>query len=169
MALTSADANVTLTAAHCLRLLAQAETAPGAPTSDALSEDERVKRYPIYEQLGDPKVLVVGAWRHGRASLHPIDIFTGRIGHQKRVRRLMRLMPSTSPVHVAVWEECYFRWCALNETAIRKSMDGAVDGFDSGIAPVGEKALTSEVLIFISSALMAAKTCSRIYMLSGRI
>ncbi|TFY54349.1 hypothetical protein EVJ58_g8920 [Rhodofomes roseus] len=127
VALTSADANVTLTAAHCLRLLAQAETAPDAPSSNTHSEDERVKRYPIYEQLGDPKVLVVG-----------------RIGHQKRVRRLMRLMPSTSPVHVAVWEECYWRWCALNEMVIRRSTDSTADGFEAGIAPVGEKVLTSE-------------------------
>ncbi|PCH40763.1 hypothetical protein WOLCODRAFT_88808 [Wolfiporia cocos MD-104 SS10] len=127
VSLTSADSNVTMNAAHCLRLLAQAETAPDAPVTGNLSEDERVKRYPIYEQIGDPKVLVIG-----------------RIGHQKRVRKLMRLMPSSSPVHVAVWEECYWRWCALNEMTIKKSIDATADGFDSGTAPVGEKSLTAE-------------------------
>lgn len=60
VSLTSADTNVTLTAAHCLRLLAQAETMPNAPITTSLSEDERVKRYPIYEQLGDPKIMIVG-------------------------------------------------------------------------------------------------------------
>lgn len=62
VALTSADTNVTLTAAHCLRLLAQAETAPDAPATDGVNEDERAKRYPIYEQLGDPKVMIVGVY-----------------------------------------------------------------------------------------------------------
>ncbi|KAH9927288.1 uncharacterized protein B0H18DRAFT_1161603 [Fomitopsis serialis] len=132
VALTSADTNVTLTAAHCLRLLAQAETAPDAPASNALNEDERAKRYPIYEQLAIRKSSCVTS-----------NVYVGRIGHQKRVRRLMRLMPSTSPVHVAVWEECYWRWCALNEMVIKGSIDSTVD-VDPGIAPVGEKALTNE-------------------------
>lgn len=58
--LSSADSNVSLTAAHCLRLLAEAERAPGAPQDTTLTEDERSKRFTIYEQLGDPKVMVVG-------------------------------------------------------------------------------------------------------------
>lgn len=61
VSLTSADANVTLTAAHCLRLLAQAETSPDAPVTKSMSEEERVKRYPIYEQLGDPRIMVIGS------------------------------------------------------------------------------------------------------------
>lgn len=82
-------------------------------------------------------------------NLRMIQLLTarvGRIGHQKRVRKLLRLMPSTSPVHIAVWEECYWRWCALNEMAIRRGVDATTaDGFDSGITPVGEKALSGEV------------------------
>lgn len=49
-------------AAHCLRLLAQVQTAPDTPAIDGVNEDERAKRYPIYEQLGDPKVTVVGVY-----------------------------------------------------------------------------------------------------------
>lgn len=127
VSLTSADANVTLTAAHCLRLLAQAETSPDVPVTKSMSEEERVKRYPIYEQLGDPRIMVIG-----------------RIGHQKRVRKLMRLMPSSSAVHIAVWEECFFRWVLLNEMVIRDTIDSTVDGFDSGRAPIGDRAMSTE-------------------------
>ncbi|CCM02314.1 uncharacterized protein FIBRA_04405 [Fibroporia radiculosa] len=127
VSLTSADTSVTLTAAHCLRLLAQAETAPDAPVASEISDDERVKRYPVYEQLGDPKVMVIG-----------------RVGHQKRVRKLLRLMPSSSPVHVAVWEECYFRWCMMNELTVRMSIPTTADGFDTGSAPVGDKVMSAE-------------------------
>ena len=58
--LSSADNNVSLTAAHCLRLLAEAERAPGAPQGKVLNEDERARRFTIYDQLGDPKFMVVG-------------------------------------------------------------------------------------------------------------
>ena len=41
--------------------------------------------------------------------------------------------------------------CALNEMAIRRAVDGSVDGFDSGITPVGERALSNEVGSFLLS------------------
>ncbi|OCH94514.1 hypothetical protein OBBRIDRAFT_722708 [Obba rivulosa] len=127
VALTSADSTVSLTAAHCLRLIAQAERMPDAPISSTLSEEERVKRYPVYEQLGDPKVMVVG-----------------RVGHQKRIRKLMRLMTFPSPVHIAVWEECYWRWCSLNEMVMRLSLDSTTDGFEGGTTYIGENTMSAE-------------------------
>ncbi|EMD40361.1 hypothetical protein CERSUDRAFT_148314 [Gelatoporia subvermispora B] len=127
VALTSADSTVSLTAAHCLRLIAQAERMPNAPISSTLSEEERVKRYPIYEQLGDPKVTVVG-----------------RVGYQKRIRKLMRLMTFPSPVHIAVWEECYWRWCSLNEMVTRLSLDSTADGFEGGTTYIGENSMSAD-------------------------
>lgn len=63
--LTSADRMVSAAAAQCLRLLAGAERQRGntAP-AHLLTEEERSKRYPIYEQLGDPKALVLGLFDH---------------------------------------------------------------------------------------------------------
>ncbi|KAH9948737.1 hypothetical protein B0H21DRAFT_787622 [Amylocystis lapponica] len=127
VSLTSAETNVALTAARCLRMLAQAETMPGAPVTAILPEEERVKRYPIYEQLGDPHIIAVG-----------------RVGMQKRVRKFMRLMTLHSPVHTAVWQECYWRWCALNEMTLRMSLESTTDGFDGGTTPVGERDLSLE-------------------------
>lgn len=61
MCLCSADGIVSLTACNCLRLLAQAERLPDAPPqADETNEDEVLKRHPIYEQLGDPKVSMIG-------------------------------------------------------------------------------------------------------------
>ncbi|OBZ70421.1 Neurofibromin [Grifola frondosa] len=127
VSLASADCVVSLTACNCLRMIAMAERQPGAPVMAALSEDERTKRHPIYEQLGDPKVTVIG-----------------RVGHQKRIRKLMRLLAFPSEIHVAVWNEMYWRWCTFNELTIRMSMDQTSDGFDSGLAPIGEFSISTE-------------------------
>ncbi len=61
VSLSSADGVVSLTACNCLRLLAQAERQPDAPQASGLNEEEVLKRHPIYEQLGDPKVSMIGA------------------------------------------------------------------------------------------------------------
>lgn len=37
------------------------------------------------------------------------------MGHQKRIRKLVRLISYSSAVHVAVWQECYWRWRSLTE------------------------------------------------------
>lgn len=59
--LTSAERTASATAAQCLRLLAGAERQKGNAPTHLISEEERSKRYPVYEQLGDPKALVLGA------------------------------------------------------------------------------------------------------------
>jgi hypothetical protein len=49
----------------------------------------------------------------------------GRVGHQKRIRKLVRLITYASAVHVAVWEECYWRWRALSEMIFESLADSA--------------------------------------------
>lgn len=61
VSLTSVSSDVSQLAAQGLRLIAQAERQPGAPVNHGLTEEERSKRNPIYEQLGDPSVIIVGA------------------------------------------------------------------------------------------------------------
>lgn len=60
VALTSADNSISQLAAKGLRLVSHAERQPGAPLNPTVSEDDRSKKYPIYEQLGDPRITVVG-------------------------------------------------------------------------------------------------------------
>jgi len=60
VSLTSVSSDVSQLAAQGLRLIAQAERHPGAPVNHGLTEEERSKRNPIYEQLGDPRVVIVG-------------------------------------------------------------------------------------------------------------
>ncbi|GBE80125.1 hypothetical protein SCP_0213280 [Sparassis crispa] len=125
VSLTSADSYVTLTAAHCLRLLARAETMPKAPAPAAENEEERVKRYTLYEQLGDPSVIAVG-----------------RIGHQKRVRKIMRSMTFSSAINTAVWEECFWRWHALHDLVQRTTRE--LERCDPNMRPIGDNSLTLE-------------------------
>ncbi|TFK62722.1 hypothetical protein BDN72DRAFT_964371 [Pluteus cervinus] len=98
VSLTSADINVSQLAGKGLRLLSHAERQDDAPINPTVTDGDRSKRNPVYEQMGDPRVAVVG-----------------RIGHQKRIRKLIRLISSPSAVHVAVWQECYWRWRSLSE------------------------------------------------------
>lgn len=58
--LTSVNSEVSQLAAQGLRCIAQAERHPNAPVNPRLTEEERSKRNPIYEQLGDPSVVIVG-------------------------------------------------------------------------------------------------------------
>lgn len=62
VSLTSVSSDVSQLAAQGLRLIAQAERQPGAPVNHGLTEEERSKRNPIYEQLGDPRIVIVGVY-----------------------------------------------------------------------------------------------------------
>ncbi|KAF8207849.1 hypothetical protein K438DRAFT_2013261 [Mycena galopus ATCC 62051] len=88
--------NVSQLAARGLRYVAYLESLPGALAPPVVDDDLASKRHLVYEQLGDPRVVVVG-----------------RLGHQKRLRKLVRLLSFPSPVNVAVWEELYNRWFYL--------------------------------------------------------
>jgi hypothetical protein len=126
VSLASADPHVSRLAAHTLRVLAMSERHPSAPPNTLLTEDDRGRRYPIYEQIGDPKIRV-----------------TGRLAWQKRVRRLYSTLATPHPYFVAVWEECYYRWCALTELVIRAPIDGLE--IEDGGRPTGDRSLTVEV------------------------
>jgi hypothetical protein len=62
VSLTSADSNVSHLAAKGLRLLSLAERQADAPMNATVTDDDRSKRNLIYEQLGDPKVMIVGTY-----------------------------------------------------------------------------------------------------------
>ncbi|KAF8883153.1 hypothetical protein CPB84DRAFT_1817082 [Gymnopilus junonius] len=112
VALTSVDNEISQLAARGLRMLAHAERWPGAPVNTTISEEDRAKRNPIYEQLGDPRITVAG-----------------RLGHQKRIRKLVRQLNFSVGIIVIVWQECYWRWRALNE-AINSALNEAT--FEGG-------------------------------------
>ena len=116
VSLTSLNINVSLTAAHCLRLIAEVERFPNVPLNEKMSEEDRAKRYPIYDQIGDPKVPVVG-----------------RVAHQKRLRKLVRLIASPNPIYIAVWEECFTRARLLGDTIKAGKDDSASDEVDLGV------------------------------------
>jgi len=116
VSLTSLNINVSLTAAHCLRFIAEVERFPDVPLNENMSEEDRAKRYPIYDQIGDPRVPVVG-----------------RVAHQKRIRKLVRLIASPNPVYVAVWEECFTRARLLGDTIKAGKDDSASDEVDLGV------------------------------------
>ncbi|KAF5369620.1 hypothetical protein D9757_010458 [Collybiopsis confluens] len=101
VSLPSADGVVSHTAAKGLRLLAHIENQSDAPPNPTISEEDKSKRYPVYDRLGDPKVMVVG-----------------RVAHQKRVRKLLRLIPYCSAVNIAVWQETYARFTNLTDSLL---------------------------------------------------
>ncbi|KAL5507799.1 IRA2 [Sanghuangporus vaninii] len=124
--LTSTDTAVSTIAAKGLREIAIAEC---LPNSRRLFEesDEAAKRYPLYEQLGDPSVLIVG-----------------RVAQQKRIRKLLRLLTTPSAIYAAAWHECYFRWAALRDWMVSRPQ--AMSEFDihSAFRPAGDLSMSSE-------------------------
>ncbi len=74
VSLCSFDSVVSYTACQCLRLLAQAERQPDASEASDINEDEVLKRHPIYEQLGDPKVSMIGGWIYAAAAQQDADV-----------------------------------------------------------------------------------------------
>ena len=63
VALSSADNNVSQLAAKGLRLISHAEQHPDAPPNPTITDEDRAQRNPIYEQLGDPRVTVIGRFK----------------------------------------------------------------------------------------------------------
>lgn len=60
----------------------------------------------------------------------------------------MRLLTSPSAVHVAVWQELYFRWCTLTEMTVRLTFEQTTHGPESKekeVMPVGDNSLPMEV------------------------
>ncbi|KIK64870.1 hypothetical protein GYMLUDRAFT_83217 [Collybiopsis luxurians FD-317 M1] len=101
VSLSSADIDVSRTAARGLRLVAHIENQSKAPINPTVKEEDKSKRYSVYDRLGDPKFLVVG-----------------RVAHQKRIRKLLRPMPYCSAVNIVVWREIHARFTNLTESLL---------------------------------------------------
>src|SRR5258707_13038524 len=92
VALTSSDNNISELAAQGLRLISHAERLPGSPVNPYISDEDKSKRNPIYEQLGDPNVTVAGKSHEEDIVSFLLMHRTGRLGHQKTVQRLIRML-----------------------------------------------------------------------------
>lgn len=128
--LTSVDTTVSTIAAKGLREIALAESLPNpARPESAVEPDEALKRYPLYEQMGDPSFIAVG-----------------RVAQQRRIRKLLKLLSTPSPLHAAVWYECYHRWAALRDWIIgRHATSSAPDGdLHSSFRPSGDLGMSPE-------------------------
>lgn len=55
--------------------------------------------------------------------------------------RVLAIPTPPSPAHIAVWQECYWRWCMLREMSSPNSMDA----LEEGPLPIGDGSLTAEV------------------------
>ena len=60
VSLASSNNTISQLAAKGLRLISHAEHQLDAPPNPTISNEDRAQRNPIYEQLGDPRVTVVG-------------------------------------------------------------------------------------------------------------
>lgn len=60
VSLPSADNTISQSAAKGLRMICRAELQRDAPPNPTITDEDRAQRNPIYEQLGDPRVAVVG-------------------------------------------------------------------------------------------------------------
>jgi hypothetical protein len=69
----------------------------------------------------------------------------GRIREQKRVRKLLRLVANSSPINIAVWEECFYRWKALSEFIVQNPLAQAA-AFDDAHLSKQEQLMSLEVL-----------------------
>ncbi|KAF8638594.1 hypothetical protein AX17_002135 [Amanita inopinata Kibby_2008] len=111
ISLTSMDLGISQLSARCLRLISHAEKNSVCPRENHTEDDDY--RMVVYEKLGDPKVMVVG-----------------RIGQQKRIRKLIRSIAFPSDVHSSIWQECFWRWRSLTElicehmNEMSENMDG---------------------------------------------
>ncbi|KAJ7620066.1 hypothetical protein FB45DRAFT_146957 [Roridomyces roridus] len=139
--LTSEDSQISQLAARGLRYIAYLENLPGAPAALIADDEQLSQRHIVYEQLGDPRVMIVG-----------------RVGYQKRMRKLLRILSFPSVIHVAVWQECYWRWVYLYNF-IKETVDEATaipESRDAIIQMVKEKRHAYENLTLFLAALSGA-------------
>lgn len=92
VALTSTDKGLSQLAAQGLRFIAQAESQVGAPKNPGMAEEERFERHPIYDQLGDPHVIVVGKTENSYA------LMSAEL-KLRRTRRTAEANPETHSLH----------------------------------------------------------------------
>jgi neurofibromin 1 len=78
--------------------------------------EERVSRYPAFDQLGDPRIPVIGKSCRLIHFSHRSTRILGRVAFQKKYRRLLGHSANNGPMHLAVWQELYFRLRILGES-----------------------------------------------------
>lgn len=71
----------------------------------------------------------------------------GRVREQRRVRKLLRLVANSSPINIAVWEECFYRWSALSEFIVQNPLAAAA-AFDDSHLSKHEQLMSIEVSSF---------------------
>ncbi|KAM6496242.1 hypothetical protein JOM56_008948 [Amanita muscaria] len=90
ISLTSIETGISQLSARSLRLLAQIERQPDFPKPTNPKDIEH--RLAISSQI------------------------LGRVGHQKRIRKLIRSIAFPPDVHSLIWSECFWRWRSLTES-----------------------------------------------------
>lgn len=158
--LTSADTVISMLAARGLRDLAIAECLPN-PRRTVEEPENAAKRYPMYEQLGDPTVVVVGEpCVKFLATKNDLMLSLGRVAHQKRIRKLLRLMQNPCPLHAAVWHECYWRWSILKDWIMHVSSPTSQSPTDAQYNPKPQGDLTMSDEVWKSPLILGIKlTC----------
>lgn len=98
IALMSPATDITLQAGRALQLLGRAERHKLAPRPPVPGPELQVKRWAIYEQVGEERFNYVG-----------------RMAHQKRLRQLFRVLAPPNPFNLALFNYCHARWMELSQ------------------------------------------------------
>ncbi|KZV91150.1 hypothetical protein EXIGLDRAFT_693968, partial [Exidia glandulosa HHB12029] len=111
IALSSPGMDVTLQAAHGLQLLVGAERHERAPRPPVPGPEEQLKRWAVYEQIGEERLDYVG-----------------RMAYQKRLRQLFRVLSPPNPFNLALFNFCFTRWLELSQSVVQpaESIDAAL-------------------------------------------
>ena len=100
-----------------------------SPTKIELSVTRSTSSWAILESL-----WLVGL--HYLASSGYVDLnLAGRVGHQKRIRKLIRMLSFSAGIHIVVWEECYWRWRTLNESINNIGSQGSTSVESTEVGP----------------------------------
>ncbi|KAI7885566.1 hypothetical protein K492DRAFT_234094, partial [Lichtheimia hyalospora FSU 10163] len=75
-----------------------------------------LENYPVYKEI---------------SKLHNANIVAGRKLYQKRIWRLLRMMPHDAPGHVVAWKEVWKRWKRLNAFIVRSASPSSPGGLPS--------------------------------------
>lgn len=154
--LTSSNSAVSQMAARGLRNLATIQRQPDAPQIDFITPEDYAKRARVHEQLGDPKVTVVGECTLIRNRRDSECAFQGRVGHQKRIRKYLRLLAPCHAIDVVVWNECHKRWRLLTEPVLDMVRDSGRQ-FRSVMGPNWKNQVSVPYILSLCSVLTRSR------------
>ena len=110
-----------------------------SPPNPTLTDKDRAQSNPIYEQLGDPWVTVIG--RLKLSWLLHTSTCLGQVSHQKQIHKMVQMLSFLAGLQVVVWEVCYWCWWSLNESMYHISGDN-IDHIDSTSHPLQARSLS---------------------------